>query len=144
LKGSVHVPFEKIPTEAHARPRVTAHIHIASSAPLPDVAVLVGKALSLTFLRELTGRYKDCPAFVAQGVGLHFALLGPPPRARTERRRRRCTLRVGPLSRTADGERTDISEFLAAVVEERSGLASRRVRRLPRRRALAEALGERP
>jgi len=112
-------------------PRVVADVHITSDAPLTDVAALVGKALWLTFVRELTGRYAELPAFVSQGIGLHFALVGPPSGSTREPG---CALEVDPLSRRFSGPRIDISEFLAAVITERAGLLTSARRRAGRRR----------
>lgn len=46
--------------------------------PLDETAERVSRALGVSLLAELTGRYEEFPAFTAHGAGVEYALLGTP------------------------------------------------------------------
>jgi hypothetical protein len=53
-------------------------IVIEPDFPLDETAKRISRAIGVSLLEELTGRYEEFPAFTAHRVGVEYALLGVP------------------------------------------------------------------
>jgi len=53
-------------------------VDIEPHLSLEETAVKLSHALNLQFIEEQSGKYEEYPAYVAEGAGFEFALLGIP------------------------------------------------------------------
>lgn len=57
---------------------IIASLAIPSEKPIEEVVESTGRALGLVFSKDTSGRYEEFPAFVADAIGVEFALLKIP------------------------------------------------------------------
>jgi hypothetical protein len=93
---------------------------------LVETAERLSLALSLRFTEEMTGRYEEYPAYVAEGAGFEFALLGTPLIEHDIRERESPNHQL-MISSSSDGggqpgRSVEISAFFARLIQARTGL----------------------
>lgn len=92
-----------------------AHVGIKPRGTLADTAVTLGQVLGgLSFAKDTQGRYDEFPAYVAEGDGLRYALLGIPTPEDDLRDEptNDFELLVEPVLPSPDAIETDISDEL--------------------------------
>ena len=58
--------------------RHTAYLGIEPVGELSQTAAVIGDVLGVAFVEDKGGRFDEFPAFVAEGSGMTYALLGVP------------------------------------------------------------------
>jgi len=103
-------------------------VEIKPRGTLADVASILGGAWGIEFVPETTGRYEEYPAYYADVLGLHLALLGVPEPEEDIRDEptTNFTLQVWGSAGTQE-EEINISSFLAAGIKSRANLECRAV-----------------
>ena len=102
---------------------ISAHVVIRPHGSLEQTATRLGTALGVTFVPETTGRYEEYPAYCADVLGLHLALLGVPEPEHDIRSERTSDFELQVISETSSPTPTvNISAFVAEVITLNSDL----------------------
>jgi hypothetical protein len=105
--------------------RLIGAIEVEPSAALADVARVLGLALGLVFVEEQSGKYEEYPAWISNGCGLEFALLGPPAPEDDvrEEQSQSFQLLIDSPWLESGGESVDISALYVDIIQRASDLS---------------------
>jgi hypothetical protein len=106
------------------------HLHgtvdIEPRLSLEETAEKLATALHLRFTEEQTGKYEEYPAYVAEGAGFEFALLGSPAPEYDIREHKalahQLMISSSPESGVQSGHSVEVSGFYARLIQARVGL----------------------
>jgi hypothetical protein len=102
---------------------LTGDIGIRGDRALDEAAKALGRALGVAFVEETTGRYEEFPAYCAEALGLHLALLGVPEPGADIRSEPNSDYALQVVSETSTPEPVvNISAYLLEVVKQNSDL----------------------
>jgi hypothetical protein len=102
-------------------------VDIEPHHPLEETAERLSLALNLSFIEEQTGKYEEYPAYVAEGAGFEFALLGTPLPEYDIREHKSPNFQLMITSSSEGvgefGCSVEVSAFFARFIHARTGLS---------------------